>query len=55
MPLKSGKGSKVRSSNIKEMMHKYNRDGCIGSVCNVSTKKAQQIATAIAYDKQKSK
>lgn len=55
MPLKSGKGSKVRSSNIKELMHKYKKDGCIGSTCNVSTRKAQQIATAIAYDKQRGK
>lgn len=51
MPLKSGSSSKTKSSNIKELLHKYKEKGKIGNTKPGSMKKAQQIASAIAYRK----
>jgi len=55
MPLKKGKSKKVISSNIEELLHKYKKDGTIGTSHPKSMKKAQKQAVAIAYSKAKKK
>ena len=55
MPLKSGKGKKVISSNIKELTSSYKKTGSIGTSKPASTKAAQKQATAIAYSKARNK
>jgi hypothetical protein len=49
MPLRKGKGQKVISGNIKEMLHSYKQSGKIGNTKPKSMKKARQIAAAAAY------
>jgi len=49
MPLKSGRSQDAISANIGELMAKYERTGKIGKATPASKKKAQQMATAIAY------
>lgn len=51
MPLKSGKGKKVISSNIKETMQSFKKKGTIGTSTPSSTKAAQKQAAAIAHSK----
>jgi len=51
VPLQEGKSKKTISKNIKEMMEKYKRSGSIGSTNPKSTSHAQEIASAIAYNK----
>lgn len=51
MPLKKGSGQKAISSNIKEIMHDYKKDGTIGNSKPKSKAKAAKQAAAIAYDK----
>ena len=53
MPLKKGKSAATRQSNIKEMMHSWKKDGCIGPVCTADARKAAQVATAAAYSNQR--
>ncbi len=55
MPLKKGTGQKVHSSNVQEMIDKYKRTGTIGNTKPGSMKKAQQIANAAAYRKERGK
>ena len=49
MPLKKGKGQKVVSSNIREMLHSWKKTGKIGNTKPKSMKKAMAIANAAAY------
>ena len=51
MPLKSGSSAKTRSSNIKEMMHKFKGTGKIGPTRPRNIKHAQKIAAAAAFTK----
>ena len=53
MPLKSGK--KNIQSNIKELVHKYESTGKIGTSKPKSKKKAIKLAAAISYDKSRKK
>jgi hypothetical protein len=55
MPLKSGKSKKTISGNIEEMMRSWKSKGSIGNTTPKSSKKAQQIAAAAAYSKEKKK
>ena len=51
MPLKSGKGPKAHSQNVKEMLQKFKQTGKIGSSEPANMGKAMSQANAIAYDK----
>jgi len=51
MPLKFGGSSKVRSTNIEEMMRKFKRTGKIGNTKPRSAAHAQKIAAAAAFEK----
>ena len=51
MPLMPGKSQKTLSDNIDELMSSYKAKGTIGNITPTSSKKAQQIAAAIAYKK----
>jgi len=51
MPLKRGKSKKVISSNIREMVHSYERTGRIGNTKPKSRKQAVKIAVAAALRK----
>ena len=51
MPLKTGKGQKVISSNIKELLDSFKAKGSIGTSKPKSMKKARAQAAAIAYSK----
>lgn len=51
MPLKSGKSSKVVSSNVSEMVRKYKKTGSIGTSKPASKEKAVKQAVAIALSK----
>ena len=53
MPLKSGK--KNMSSNIHELVNKYEKSGKIGTSKPKSKKRAIKQAVAIAYDKVRKK
>ena len=53
LPLLEGKGKKVISQNIGELVASYEDDGKIGKVKPKSKKHAQKIAVAIALDKAK--
>ena len=53
MPLKSGKSDKTRSANIAELMKAYKDTGKIGNTKPRNSAHAQEIASAIAYGKQK--
>ncbi len=53
MPLKSGSSKGTKSSNIKELLHSFKAKGKIGNTKPGSMKKAQQIASAIAYKKRR--
>lgn len=51
MPLQKGKSAKVKSGNIRELMHAYHAKGKIGNTKPRSNKHAARIAAAIAYRK----
>lgn len=51
MPLKKGSSRKTVSSNIKTLVHDYERSGAIGTSKPASRKKAVKQAVAIALDK----
>ena len=51
MPLKRGNSKKTVSSNIKTLVHEYERDGTIGSSHPDSKKKAIMQAVAISLEK----
>ena len=53
MPLKKGAAQKTVSSNIKTLVHDYERTGHIGTSTPTSKKKAIKQAVAIALDKAK--
>lgn len=48
MPLKKGSSRKTVSSNIKTLVHDYERKGTIGTSTPASKKKAVKQAVAIA-------
>jgi hypothetical protein len=54
MPLRTGKSDKTRNANIKEMMDAYKKTGMIGKTKPRDAKHAAAIASAIAYQKQRS-
>lgn len=49
MPLLKGKGQKVISANIKEMMDSWQQSGKIGNITPRSEAHALRIAQAAAY------
>lgn len=51
MPLKKGKSRQIIGSNIKEMVHDWEKDGTIGNSKPDTKKKAVKQATAIALKK----
>ncbi len=51
MPLKNGSSRRTVSSNIKTLVHDYERSGAIGTSKPASRKKAVKQAVAIALDK----
>lgn len=51
MPLRVGKGKKVISDNIREMMNAFNKTGKIGNTRPKNKKEALKIATAAAFTK----
>lgn len=51
MPLKKGSSQQTVSSNIKTLVHDYERTGTIGNSKPASKKKAVKQAVAIAMDK----
>jgi hypothetical protein len=51
MPLKKGSSKKTISKNIGELMSSFKKTGKIGTSKPSSTKKAQEQAAAIAYQK----
>jgi hypothetical protein len=51
MPLHKGSSAKVKSENIKELLHSYHQKGKIGNIKPTSEEHAAKIAAAIAYDK----
>jgi hypothetical protein len=55
MPLKSGKGKKAVSGNIKELLHSYHETGKIGNITPKSAAHAKKIAAAIAFKKSRGK
>ena len=50
MPLKKGASRKTVSSNIKTLVHDFERTGTIGTSTPASRKKAVKQAVAIALD-----
>jgi hypothetical protein len=50
MPLQKGSGKKTISSNIKTLVHEYERDGTIGSSHPDSKAKAIRQAVAISLE-----
>lgn len=51
MPLKKSSSRKTVSSNIKTLVHDYERSGAIGASKPASNKKAVKQTVAIALDK----
>lgn len=51
MPLKSGKSRDTISSNIKKLVHEYDREGNIGASHPASRQKAIKQAVAISLSK----
>jgi hypothetical protein len=51
MPLKKGASQETVSSNIKTLVHEFERKGTIGNSKPASKKKAVKQAVAIALDK----
>ncbi len=51
MPLKNGSSRRTVSSNIKTLVHDYERSGAIGTSKPASRKKAVKQAVAIALEK----
>ena len=51
MPLKKGRSGKTISSNVKTLVHEWERDGKIGSSHPTSKKKAITQAVAISMRK----
>lgn len=51
MPLKKGKSKKTISSNVKELVHTFEKKGKIGTSTPKSKKAAVKQAVAIAYSK----
>jgi hypothetical protein len=51
MPLKEGSSNKVKSTNIRELLHSFKQTGRIGNSKPSSMKKAVSQAVAIAYRK----
>ena len=54
MPLKRGASRKTVGSNIKTLVHEFERNGNIGTSKPASKKKAIKQAVAIALDKARS-
>ena len=54
MPLKKGASRKTVSSNIKTIVHEFERNGSIGNSKPASKKKAIKQAVAIALNKARS-
>jgi hypothetical protein len=50
MPLKKGSSRKTVSSNIRTLVHDYEKTGAIGTSKPASKKKAVKQAVAIALD-----
>jgi len=53
MPLKKGSSKKTRQSNIKEVIHSYEKKGKIGTSKPKSKKEAIKQAVAIGYAEQR--
>ena len=53
MPLRKGKSDRVRSENIKEVIHSYEKKGKIGASKPKSKKAAIKQAVAIGYSQQR--
>lgn len=51
MPLKRGSSRETVSTNVKRLVHEYERDGTIGTSHPASKKKAVKQAVAIALSK----
>jgi hypothetical protein len=51
MPLQKGHSQKTVSSNVKKLVHEYDKDGTIGTSHPASKKKAIKQAVAIALQK----
>jgi hypothetical protein len=51
MPLKSGSSEKVKSTNIRELLHSFKQSGRIGNSKPASMSAAVKQAAAIAYRK----
>lgn len=51
MPLMAGSSAATRSTNIRELLHRFKQSGRIGNSKPKSMKKARAQAAAIAYRK----
>ncbi len=51
MPLKSGKGKKAHSSNVKELLTKFKETGKIGTSHPANVDAAMKQANAISFAK----
>jgi len=51
MPLKKGRSKSTVSSNVKKMVHEYEKDGSVGKSHPKSKKKAVKQAVAVSLKK----